>query len=183
MNPVLIELAQKHGVKVIATNDAHFVDEENGEAHDRLICLSTNHYVDEEDRMHYTKQEWLKTPEEMAAIFGDIPEALTNTQEIVDKVEIYDIDSGPIMPNFPIPEEFGTEASYREKFTPEDLFNEFTRNEHGEVVLSQEEAEKKVKKLGGYDKLYRIRAPGASAWQHRAKRPVRPTICCRCTSA
>ena len=103
VNPVLIELAQKHGVKVIATNDAHFVDEENGEAHDRLICLSTNHYVDEEDRMHYTKQEWLKTPEEMAAIFGDIPEALTNTQEIVDKVEIYDIDSGPIMPNFPIP--------------------------------------------------------------------------------
>ena len=157
VNPVLIELAQKHGVKVIATNDAHFVDEENGEAHDRLICLSTNHYVDEEDRMHYTKQEWLKTPEEMAAIFGDIPEALTNTQEIVDKVEIYDIDSGPIMPNFPIPEEFGTEASYREKFTPEDLFNEFTRNEHGEVVLSQEEAEKKVKKLGGYDKLYRIK--------------------------
>ena len=157
VNPVLIELAKKHGVKVIATNDSHFVDEENGEAHDRLICLSTNHYVDEEDRLHYTKQEWLKTPEEMEAIFGDIPEALTNTQELVEKTEIYDIDSGPIMPNFPIPESFGTEEEYRKKFTPQDLFDEFTRDEHGNVVLSQEDAEKKVKKLGGYDKLYRIK--------------------------
>ena len=112
VNPVLIELAKKYGVKVIATNDAHFVEEEHAEAHDRLICLSTNHFVDDVDRMHYTKQEWLKSPEEMAAIFSDIPEALANTQEIVDKVEVYDIDSKPIMPKFPIPEEFGTEEQY-----------------------------------------------------------------------
>ncbi|MCQ2325271.1 MAG: DNA polymerase III subunit alpha, partial [Paludibacteraceae bacterium] len=157
VNPVLIELAKKHGVKVICSNDAHFVEEEHAEAHDRLICLSTNHFVDDADRMHYTKQEWLKTPEEMAAIFADIPEALENTQEIVDKVEIYDIDSDPIMPKFPIPEEFGTEESYHQKFTDEQLFEEFTRNEHGEVVLSEAEAQKKIKKLGGYDRLYRIK--------------------------
>lgn len=120
VNPVLIELARKYDVKIIATNDSHFVDEENAEAHDRLICLSTNHFVDDLDRMHYTKQEWLKTPEEMAAIFSDIPEALANTQEIADKVEIYDIDSGPIMPKFPIPEEFGTEEQYHEKFTEQE---------------------------------------------------------------
>ena len=112
VNPVLIALARKYGVKLVATNDAHFVEEEHAEAHDRLICLSTNHFVDDVDRMHYTKQEWLKTPEEMAAIFSDIPEALANTQEIVDKVEIYDIDSKPIMPKFPIPEDFGTEEQY-----------------------------------------------------------------------
>ena len=157
VNPVLIELAKKHGVKVICSNDAHFVEEEHAEAHDRLICLSTNHYVDDVDRLHYTKQEWLKTPEEMAAIFSDIPEALENTQEIVDKVEIYDIDSDPIMPKFPIPEEFGTEEQYRQRFTEQELFDEFTRNEHGEVVLSQEEAEKKIHKLGGIGKLYRIK--------------------------
>ena len=109
VNPVLIALARKYGVKLIATNDAHFVEEEHAEAHDRLICLSTNHFVDDIERMHYTKQEWLKTPEEMAAIFADIPEALENTQEIVDKVEVYNIDSKPIMPKFPIPESFGTE--------------------------------------------------------------------------
>ena len=112
VNPVLIELARKYGVKVIATNDAHFVEEEHAEAHDRLICLSTNHFLDDVNRMHYTKQEWLKTPEEMAAIFSDIPEALANTQEVADKVEIYNIDSKPIMPKFPIPEDFGTEEQY-----------------------------------------------------------------------
>ncbi len=157
VNPVLIDLAHKHGVKVICTNDAHFVDEENAEAHDRLICLSTNHFVDDENRMHYTKQEWLKTPDEMAAIFSDIPEAMENTQEITDKVEIYDIDSGPIMPKFPIPESFGTEEEYHQKFTERELFDEFTRDENGNVVLSDEEAEKKVKKLGGYERLYRIK--------------------------
>ena len=157
VNPILVELAKKHGVKVIATNDVHFVEEDHAEAHDHLVCVSTNHFIDDENRMHYTKQEWLKTPAEMAEIFSDIPEALENTQEIVDKVEIYDIDSGPLMPKFPIPEEFGTEDSYRQKFTEQDLFEEFTRDENGNEVLSQEAAEKKVKTLGGYDRLYRIK--------------------------
>ena len=157
VNPVLVELAKKHGVKVIATNDVHFVEEEHAEAHDHLVCVSTNHFIDDENRMHYTKQEWLKTPAEMAEIFSDIPQALENTQEIVDKVEIYDIDSGPLMPKFPIPEEFGTEESYRQKFTEQDLFEEFTRDENGNEVLSQEAAENKVKTLGGYERLYRIK--------------------------
>lgn len=157
VNPILIELAKKHGVKIVATNDVHFVEEEHAEAHDHLVCVSTNHFIDDEKRMHYTKQEWLKSPAEMEAIFHDIPEALSNTQEIVDKVEIYDIDSGPIMPKFPIPEEFGTEESYREKFTQEDLFQEFTRDENGNTVLTEEEAKDKIQKLGGYDKLYRIK--------------------------
>ena len=157
VNPILVQLAKKHGVKVIATNDVHFVEEEHAEAHDHLVCVSTNHFIDDENRMHYTKQEWLKSPAEMEAIFNDIPEALANTQEIVDKVEIYDIDSGPLMPKFPIPEEFGTEESYRQKFSEQDLFEEFTRDEHGNQVLTQEQAEKKVKTLGGYDRLYRIK--------------------------
>ena len=157
VNEVLVMLARKHDVKLIATNDVHFVEEEHAEAHDRLICLSTNHFVDDDDRMHYTKQEWLKTPEEMADIFADIPEAITNTQEIVDKVETYSIDSGPIMPKFPIPEEFGTEDTYHQQFSEQELFDEFTRDEHGNVVLSQEAAEKKIKALGGYERLYRIK--------------------------
>lgn len=115
VNPVLIELARKYGVKIIATNDSHFVNEEDAEAHDRLICLSTNHYVNDINRMHYTKQEWLKTPEEMEAIFSDIPEAITNTQEIADKVEIYNIDHDPIMPKFDIPASFGKEEDYPDR--------------------------------------------------------------------
>ena len=157
VNKVLIELARKYDIKLVCTNDVHFVDEDDAEAHDRLICLATNHYLNDADRMLYSKQEWFKTTAEMEAIFADVPEALTNTMEVLDKVEIYDIDHAPIMPNFEIPEEFGTEDLYRERFTEEQLFNEFTRDEHGNVVMSEEDAKKKISKMGGVDKLYRLK--------------------------
>ncbi len=157
VNAGIIELARKTGVKLICTNDVHFVDEENAEAHDRLICLSTGKDLDDSSRMVYTKQEWFKTRAEMNLLFQDIPEALANTCEIADKVETYDIDHAPIMPNFDIPNDFGTEEEYRAKYTEQDLFKEFTCDENGNVVLSEEEAHGKIKKLGGYDKLYRIK--------------------------
>lgn len=157
IEPTLIELARKHGVKLICTNDTHFVDEENAEAHDRLLCLSTGKDLDDPKRMLYSKQEWFKTRAEMNEVFKDIPEALSNTIEILNKVEAYSIDHPPIMPFFAIPEDFGTEEEWRQRFSDQDIFNEFTRDEKGQVVLSQEEAEKKIKKLGGIDKLYRIK--------------------------
>ena len=156
-NKVLIELAREYGIKLVCTNDAHFVDEENAEAHDHLLCLSTQQDLDDPNRMLYTKQEWFKTREEMNEIFSDVPEALSNTLEILDKVEIYSLDHDPIMPFFPIPEDFGTEEQWRQKFSEEDLYEEFTRDENGENPLPREEGEKKIKKLGGYDKLYRIK--------------------------
>ena len=157
VNKVLIEMARKHNIKYVATNDVHFVEEEHGEAHDHLICISTQSDYNDPNRMHYTKQEWLKSPAEMATAFEDLPEALENTREVADKVEVYSIDSDPLMPMFDIPESFGSEAQWRERFTEEDLFNEFTQNERHEVVMTQEAAEKKIKKLGGYEKLYRIK--------------------------
>ena len=156
-NKVLMELAKEYGIKLICTNDVHFVDEDNAEAHDHLLCLSTNKDLDDPTRMLYSKQEWFKTREEMNEIFQDVPEALSNTLEILDKVEIYSLDHDPIMPFFPIPESFGTEEQWREKFTKEQLYEEFTRDENGENPLPREEGEKKIKKLGGYDKLYRIK--------------------------
>lgn len=157
IEPEIIRLARKYDIKLIATNDSHFVNEEDAEAHDHLICISTKADLNDEDRMRYTKQEWLKTTDEMSQLFSDIPEALENTNEILDKVEIYSIDHEPIMPNFAIPEDFGTEEEYRQRLTHEDLFNEFTRDEHGNVVLSQQDAEDKIEHLGGYEKLYRIK--------------------------
>ena len=156
-NKVLIELAREYGIKLVCTNDAHFVDQENAEAHDHLLCLATSKDLDDPTRMLYSKQEWFKTREEMNDVFSDVPEALSNTLEILDKVEIYSIDHDPIMPFFPIPEEFGTEEQWRQKFSEDDLFKEFTSDENGENQLPQEEGEKKIKKLGGYDKLYRIK--------------------------
>ena len=156
-NKVLLELAKEYGIKVICSNDAHFVDQENAEAHDHLLCLSTGKDLDDPTRMLYSKQEWFKTREEMNEVFADIPEALSNTLEVLDKVEFYDIENPPIMPFFPIPEDFGTEEEWRRKYTDEDIFNEFTTDENGENPLPREEGEKKIAKLGGIDKLYRIK--------------------------
>ena len=157
VNPILIDLAARHGVKVIATNDSHFVDEDNAEAHDHLLCLSTGKDLDDPTRMLYTKQEWFKTREEMNEVFADMPEILANTCEILDKVETYNLESDPIMPFFPIPAEFGTEQQWRQTFSEQDLYAEFTSDENAEHPLPQDEGEKKIRKLGGYDKLYRIK--------------------------
>ena len=158
VNKHLRQLAAKHNVRMVCTNDVHFVDEDNAEAHDRLICLSTGKDLDDPKRMLYSKQEWLKTTAEMAAIFGQTdPEAMSTVVDICNQIECYSIDHAPIMPNFEIPEEFGTEAEYRARLTEKDLFDEFTRDENGNVVMSEEEGLKKIQKLGGYDKLYRIK--------------------------
>src|SRR6056297_1767194 len=118
-NKVMIELAKELQVKVIATNDVHFINEEDAEAHDRLICLNTGKDLDDPDRMTYTKQEFFKTTSEMTELFSDIPEAIENTQEIVDKVEDYELDREPLMPYFPLPEGFENEDDYLRHITYE----------------------------------------------------------------
>ena len=116
-NEGLFELAAKTGTKVVATNDAHFVRKEDGPAHDRLICLTTNAFVDDPERMRYTQQEYLKSEEEMLDIFYKHPEAISNTLEVAEKIESYKIDKDPILPKFDLPEEFMAEIdSYLEKY-------------------------------------------------------------------
>ena len=156
-NKVLIEFAKEYGIKLICTNDCHFEDKETAEAHDHLLCIATGKDLDDPNRMRYSKQEWFKTREEMNEVFSDIPEALSNTLDIYNKVEIYSIDHGPIMPFFPIPESFGTEEQLRQKVSEEDLFKEFTSDENGQNQLPLEEGQKVIDRLGGYDKIYRIK--------------------------
>jgi DNA polymerase-3 subunit alpha len=142
VNSEILKLANKHGVKVIATNDVHFINEEDADAHDLLICLNTGKDLDDPTRMRYTKQEWLKTNAEMNELFSDIPEVLSNTNEIVEKVQFYELDATPIMPEFPIPIEFGTMEEYREKYD--------------ETAL-REEFKDKYDDLGGYEKVLRVK--------------------------
>lgn len=141
-NQELIRIARATNTRLVATNDVHFIDEEHGEAHERLICLSTGKDLDDPSRMRYSKQEYLKTPEEMWEIFGDIPEALENSVQIAEKVEFYDIDSAPMMPVFPIPEDFATEEQYRSKYTEAMLREEFGSS---------------FDQLGGIDKIIRVK--------------------------
>ncbi len=156
-NRVILELAKEYGIKVVCTNDCHFEDQDTAEAHDHLLCLSTNKKLDDPSRMLYTKQEWFKTRAEMNDVFSDVPEALTNTLDILNKVEIYSIDHGPIMPFFPIPESFGTEELWRQRYSDEEIYKEFTTDENGQNPLPPEEGRKKIELLGGVDKLYRIK--------------------------
>ena len=103
INPVLIDLAHEYGVKIICSNDSHYVNAEEADTQDIVMCKNSNKNVDDKDRIRFSKQEWLKSPEEMEVIFRDIPEALSNTQEIVDKIELYDIDHAPILPELGLP--------------------------------------------------------------------------------
>ena len=116
-NSGIYKLAEKYGIKVVATNDAHFVRKEDGPAHDRLICLTTNALVDDPNRMRYTQQEYLKSEEEMAALFPDHPEVLANTLEVADKVEVYSIDRDHVLPKFKIDPAFLADLdTYLEKY-------------------------------------------------------------------
>ena len=157
VNRVLLQFAKEYGIKYVCTNDCHFEDKETAEAHDHLLCLSTQEDLNSPTRMRYSKQEWFKTREEMNEVFSDLPDALSNTLEILNKVEIYNIDNGPIMPFFPIPESFGTEEEWRTKFSEQQLYDEFTTDENGENQLSLEDGQAVIDRLGGYEKIYRIK--------------------------
>ena len=112
VNAVLLQLSKELGVKVICTNDSHFLNEDDADAHERLVMLSTGKRMSDEHTLLYTKQEWFKTQEEMNELFADVPEALQNTMEILDKVEIYSINHAPILPDFPLPDGFDNEDDY-----------------------------------------------------------------------
>ncbi|MFZ4522452.1 MAG: DNA polymerase III subunit alpha [Bacteroidales bacterium] len=115
----LIKLAHKHNVKLLATNDVHFLHEADADAHDRLLCVNTGKFMDDVDRMRYTGQEWFKSKEEMNKLFADIPEALENTIEVLDKIEPFSLRRDPIMPDFPLPDGFTDPDDYLRHLTYE----------------------------------------------------------------
>ncbi len=147
VNKLILPLAKKYDVKVIATNDVHFTDAGDADAHDLLICLNTGKDVDDPARMRYTKQEWFKTQLEMNELFNDVPEALLNTAEIVEKITDYELNSDPIMPIFPIPKEFGTKEEFGLKYP--------------EKILLEEFGENSFNRLGGFEKVIRIKLEAA----------------------
>ena len=146
VNAVILELAAKHNVKYIASNDVHFIMADDAEAHDRLICLSTGKDLDDPTRMRYTGQEYLKSEQEMAELFGDHPEALTTTLEIADKVEEYSLEHKPLMPNFPIPDDFPIDLPQ--------LKESFSKKIKDEVLLAEVQRATSLDELiGGHPEL------------------------------
>ena len=105
-NAGIFSLAEEMGVKVVATNDVHFVKKEDGPTHDRLICLNTGSNMSDANRLRYTQQEYLKSEEEMSSLFPDHPEVIANTLEVASKIDSYKIDRGHVLPKFDLPEDF-----------------------------------------------------------------------------
>ena len=137
----IFELAAEHGVKVVATNDVHFIRKEDGPAHDRLICLTTNSMVDDPKRLRYTQQEYLKSEEEMLSLFPDHPEAISNTLEVLEKVERYDIDRGHVLPKFEIDPAFLADIDTHLARYADIIDNgryEITRDHDGNIVEKKE---------------------------------------------
>ena len=154
VNKVLQDFSKEFDVPVIATNDVHFINEEDAEAHDRLICLNTGSDLDDPSRLRYTKQEFFKTREEMGLLFADIPEALENTQKLADKIENYKLNQDPIMPDFPLPEGFEDEDKYLKHITYEGA--KFRYNEITDPLKERIDFELSVIKKMGYPGYFLI---------------------------
>ena len=138
----MLEIGRKLGIRVVATNDVHFLDKEDDDSHDVLLALSTGTKMSDAKRMVYTGEEWFKTEEDMRRLFSENPELIDNTRAVADMVEEYELDSPPIMPKFDIPASFGTEEDVRAKYD--------------EPTLTAMYPEGRVKRLGGYEKVVRI---------------------------
>jgi DNA polymerase III subunit alpha len=117
VNQQILQLAKKYDRKIIATNDCHYINREDARAHDILICLQTGRDLDDPTRMRYSGEEYLKSPEEMAELFKDIPEAITNTADIVEKVSKFSIEREILLPVFPLPEGFTNEDDFLHHLT------------------------------------------------------------------
>ena len=147
-NKKILELSKKHDVKVIATNDSHFLNEEDADAHDLLICLNTGKDLDDPTRMRYTKQEFLKTTAEMSELFSDVPEAITNTQEIADKVENYELNVPPLMPDFPIPEGFEDADAFLRHLAYEGAYERWGKDLAPDIVERLDFELETIQKMG-----------------------------------
>ena len=161
VNPKLIALARKLDIKLITTNDVHFINKDDFYAHRILICLSTGTQINDQTKLMYSGEEYMKSADEMAELFKDVPEAITNTREIADKVEVYDLERGPILPVFDIPESFGKLDEYYEKYSPQTvndyLLEPLVKRNKIDASASEEEklklVEKTLQEKGGYDKM------------------------------
>ncbi|MCZ4693611.1 DNA polymerase III subunit alpha [Ancylomarina euxinus] len=147
-NKKILELSQKHEVKVIATNDSHFLNEEDADAHDLLICLNTGKDLDDPTRMRYTKQEFLKTTAQMSELFADIPEAIANTQEIADKVENYKLNVPPLMPDFPLPDGFDDADVFLRHLAYEGAYERWGKDLPNDIIERLDFELETIKKMG-----------------------------------
>ncbi|MFN9683335.1 MAG: DNA polymerase III subunit alpha, partial [Bacteroidota bacterium] len=120
VNQVLLNFAKKYNLKVIATNDSHYINEEDYLPHDILLCINTNSFISDADRFQFPSSDfYFKTKAEMQTLFKDVPFSLENTMEVFEKVDTLDLARDVLLPAFPMPPEFTDQDSYLRHLTYE----------------------------------------------------------------
>ena len=154
-NAGLIELAEKYGLGLAATNDSHYVRREDSEFHDILLCIQMSKTVDDPDRMRFNSDDYyLKSPEEMAALFPEYPEALSNTVKIAERCQV-DFEFGHIqLPYYPIPEAYKDDEAYLRALCEKALPARYA--EVTEEVSQRLEYELSIIHRMGYDSYFLI---------------------------
>ena len=158
VNTNIVKIAKKLGIKLVATNDSHFISCNDVEAHDALLCIQTGKSIIEEKRLRYSGTEYLKSAEEMRLLFRDhldpeiIEEAIQNTLEVAEKVEPYKILGEPRIPNYPVPAGH-TPDTYVEEIAWQGLLERMkckSRQEISEVYRERLEYELKMLQHMGF---------------------------------
>ncbi len=138
INSQLIKLGKELGVKLVATNDVHYVRKEDAYSQDVLLCVQTGSFLDEEKRLKLETEEfYLKSPAEMMALFSETPEAIQSTLEIAEKCDV-DLEIGKLhLPNFPVPKG-ETPETYLESLVWEGIKKRYGESEEGKTLLPPE---------------------------------------------
>jgi len=134
VNAVLMQKAKESGVKVVATNDVHYVAPTDAKVYNVQLCAATDKTMEELAAQIPTTTCWLRSRKEMCELFVDVPEAIASTMEIFDKVEFYDIRHAPIVPSIDIPDGFGNDRSEREDNYLEYLCFSKAKQIYGELL-------------------------------------------------
>ena len=164
VNVEIVKIARELEIKLVATNDSHFISCYDVEAHDALLCIQTSKLIEDEKRMRYSGTEYLKSAEEMAQLFRDhlpdevIQEAIANTLEVADKVKRYDIMGEPRIPNYPVPKGH-TADTYLEEVTWEGLCDRMgcrSRSDIDPVYKERLEYELKMMQQMGFSTYFLV---------------------------
>ncbi|MDJ0570574.1 MAG: DNA polymerase III subunit alpha [Pleurocapsa sp. MO_192.B19] len=164
VNVAIINIARKLGIKIVATNDSHFISCYDVEAHDALLCILTNKQITDDKRLRYSGTEYLKSADEMRLLFRDhledniIEEAIANTVEVADKVQPYNILGEPRIPDYPVPAGH-TADSYLEEVTRQGLLERLKCRNHTEVpeeYMKRLEVELKVMQEKGFSTYFLV---------------------------
>lgn len=152
VNQKLVEISRKLDIPIVATNDSHYLKKEDAYNHEVLLCIQTGKKITDEDRMRFETDElYIKSPEEMADYFSNLPEAIENTVKIADKCNVEFEFGHTILPNYDVPKGFDTHYDYLRKLCEDGIKNRYGENTSKEILDRMKFELSVIKKMGYVD--------------------------------